>query len=365
MVIPFTTSGVRGRGLRNGMRFRVSIATETGNAGPVGPLSLCDGVVTLRPSRPADVPALLAGRDEQQRRFLGRGDENPRPTFCILAAEEIAGWVDYDRDVEHDWLGRDEVNVGYALFPAYRARGLATRSVQLLMHHLALGGAWNTASLLIDPENLPSLAVANRANFVPTGHVRGQHYFRRAVPPLSYSDGVVEIRRQRPDDLDRHLGAIDDAQIDWLWTPGDRQLWEAMTPERQRAHQLAHLQRSHDSFGEGPLWRFSVDAGDKQYVAYVDCNLASPQVTAGEANISYVSHPSFRRRGLAGRAVVLVLAFLADHTGAREAHLVIDAENEASLGVAHHVGTSDRERFVDSDGRTKVRHVIEIRRPKF
>ncbi len=96
----------------------------------------------------------------------------------------------------------------------------------------------------------------------------------------------------------------------------------------------------------------------------LDCNLASPQVVVGKANISYVSHPSFRRHGFAGRAVVLVLPFLADHTGAREAHLVIDAENEPSLGAAHHVGASDRERFVDSGGRTKVHHVIEIRRLK-
>ncbi len=346
------------------MRFKMSLVTEIGNASSVGPSTLRDGAVTLRPSRPADVPALLAGRDEQRRQFLGTGDQNPHPTFCVLAADEIAGWVDYDHDAEHDWLGRDEVNVGYELFPAFRARGLATRSVQLLLHHLALDGGWSTASLLIDPENLPSLAVAQRANFVPTGHIRGQHYFRRGVPPLSYSDGVVEIRRQRPDDLDRHLGAIDDAQTDWLWLPGERQLWEAMAPGRQRAHQLAHLRRSQGTFGQGPLWRFSVDAGDEQYVAYVDCNLASPQVAAGEANISYVSHPSFRRQGFAGRAVALVLAFLADHTGAREAQLLIDAENEASLGVAHQVGASERERFVDTDGRTKVRHVIEIRRPK-
>ncbi len=120
------------------MRFKMSLATEIGNASSVGPSTLRDGAVTLRPSRPADVPALLAGRDEQRRQFLGTGDQNPHPTFCVLAADEIAGWVDYDHDAEHDWLGRDEVNVGYELFPAFRARGLATRSVQLLLHHLAL-----------------------------------------------------------------------------------------------------------------------------------------------------------------------------------------------------------------------------------
>jgi RimJ/RimL family protein N-acetyltransferase len=344
------------------MRFGMSVAPETSSDGAVDRSAVRDGVVTLRRSRPADVSALLSGRDEQRRRFLGPGEENPHPTFCILVGNEIAGWVDYDHDAEHDWLGSDEVNVGYELFPAFRGRGLATRSVQLLVHHLALGGVWSTASLLIDPDNLPSVAVAKRASFTPAGEIQGQRYFRRGVPPLRYSDRVVEIRRQRPDDLDRHLSAIDDTQIDWLWLAGERELWEAMTPERQRGHQPAHLQRSHDTFGEGPRWRFSVDAGDEHYVAYVECDLANPHVASGEANISYVSHPSFRRRGFASRAVALVLAFVGDHTGAREAHLVIDAENEPSLGVARKVGASERDRFVDADGRSKVRHVIEIRR---
>jgi RimJ/RimL family protein N-acetyltransferase len=340
----------------------MSVATETSRDGAVDRATVRDGVVTLRHSRPDDVPVLLAGRDEQRQRFLGPGEKNPHPTFCILVGDEIAGWIDYDHDAEHGWLGIDEVNVGYELFPAFRGRGLATRSLQLLIHHLAVGGIWSTASLLIDPENSPSLAVAKRSSFMSSGAIQGQRYFRRSVPPLRYSDGVVEIRRQRPNDLDRHLGAIDDTQIDWLWLPGERELWEAMTPEAQRAHQLAHLQRSHDTFGEGPEWRFSVDAGDEDYVAYVDCNLANPHVATGEANISYVSHPSFRRRGFASRAVLLVVAFIADHTGAREAHLVIDAENGASLGVAAKVGASESDRFVDTDGRSKIRHVIEIRR---
>ncbi len=52
---------------------------------------------------------------------------------------------------------------------------------------------------------------------------------------MRYTDGVVTIRRQRADDIDRHLEAIDDEQIDWLWEPGDRQKWEAQTPDQQRA----------------------------------------------------------------------------------------------------------------------------------
>lgn len=340
-----------------------SESTPRPMSGPVISSTLTDGIVTLRDSTPSDVPDLLAGRDDQRRRFLGLGSDEPQPSFCIVAEGEVTGWVDYDRHPDHSWLGGDEVNVGYELFPAFRGRGLATRSLQLMLHHLAVRGEHRVASLLIDPMNAPSLALATRVGFAASGEIGDQRYFRRVIPPLRYTDSVVEIRPQRPDDLERHLSAIDDAQIDWLWLPGERELWEAMTPERQRQHQLEYLRTSQATFGQGPKWRFSADAGDEQYVAYIDCDLANPDVPAGEANIAYVTHPSFRRRGFASRAVLLMLAFLADHTGAREAHLVIDAENDDSTRVAGGVGTYERERFVGRDGRIKVRYVVEITRP--
>jgi RimJ/RimL family protein N-acetyltransferase len=341
-----------------------SESTPRPTSGQLMSSALTDGIVTLRGSTPSDVPALLAGRDDQRRRFLGVGSDEPQPTFCIVAEGEVAGWVDYDRDADHSWLGIDEVNVGYELFPSFRGRGLATRALQLMLHHLAVRGEHRVASLLIDPANAPSLALATRAGYVASGEIGDQRYFRRDIPPLRYTDGVVEIRAQRPDDLERHLSAIDEAQIDWLWLPGDRELWEAMTPERQRERQLEYLRMSQAAFGQGPKWRFSVDAGEERYVAYVDCDLANPDVPPGEANIAYVTHPSFRRRGFATRAVLLVLAFLADHTGAREAHLVIDAENDDSIRVADGVGSYERERFAGPNGRVKVRYVIEITRPR-
>ncbi len=326
--------------------------------------TLTDGIVTLRGSTPSDVPTLLAGRDDQRRRFLGVGSDKPQPTFCIVTDGELAGWVDYDRDADHSWLGIDEVNVGYELFPPFHGRGFATRALQLMLHHLAVRGEHWDASLLIDPANAPSLALATRAGYVSSGQIGDQRYFRRDIPPLRYADGVVEIRAQRRDDLERHLSAIDDAQIDWLWLPGERELWEAMTPQRQREHQLQYLRTSQETFGQGPKWRFSVDAGEQRYVAYVHCDLANPDVPPGEANIAYVTHPSFRRRGFATRAVLLVLAFLADHSGAPEAQLVIDAENDDSIRVADGVGSYQRERFAAAKGRVKVRYVVEITRPR-
>jgi RimJ/RimL family protein N-acetyltransferase len=322
---------------------------------------MSDGVVAIRATTEGDFDGLVAGRDELSCRFLGLGVDAPWPSACILIDDRLAGWVDYRHEEDQRWLSRDEVDLGYQLFPEFRGRGLATRAVQLLTHHLAMRTTWSMASLLIDPGDEASLALAKRTGFSEADRVGDQRYFRRPVPPVIYTDGVVTIRRQRIDDLEMHLEAIDDLQIDWLWLPGHRQEWESKSRDERRAYQLAHLERSHLSFGYGPEWRFSVDGAGVNYIAYVDCNLANDDVPHGEANISYVAHPAFRSRGYVARSVRLILRFLRDHTGAREAHIVIDAENEPSLRVARAVGAAELERSIDANGRTMIRHVLRIR----
>ena len=185
------------------------------------------------------------------------------------------------------------------------------------------------------------------------------------VPPETVvSDGFLTLRRQSPDDLEAHLSGTDDAQIDWLWDPGDREAWERLTAVEQREHQRRHLESVSASFGPGPKWCFSVDAPDASYVAYVDCDLASPNVPAGQANISYAVHPDHRGKGYGSRAVRLVCRFLEGHTEAREAHLVVAPGNVASLRVARAVGAVETGSLVDAHGRPMLRHVIELRRAR-
>lgn len=183
------------------------------------------------------------------------------------------------------------------------------------------------------------------------------------MPAPSYTDGVVTIRRQQPSDLEADLEAKDDEQIDRLWMPGQRELWEAMTPVEQRAHARAGLVANHDRFGRGPKWTFGVDGPTTPNVACVDCDLANAHVPAGEANISYAAHPAHRGARHVSRAVRLVLAFLRDNTGAPRAHLIADVDNVASVRVAVAVGARPVGSWVDDQGRTVVRHVIEIDRP--
>lgn len=215
-------------------------------------------MVTLRSPEPGDAQVLIAGRDQVFHRWLGPGSDNPQPTACIEVAGDIVGWVDYDS--EREWLQPGEVNIGYNVFAPYRGNGHATRAVQLLNHHLAVRTGTRMATLVIDADNLRSLALARRLQFELTRTDEGQHHFARPVPPLTYSDGVVVIRPPLLDDLDADLDAKDDRQIDWMWLPGERETWTAMNPRQRRDHARRRLQRRRDDFGTGPKWTFSVDA---------------------------------------------------------------------------------------------------------
>jgi len=320
---------------------------------------ITDGVVTIRSPEPGDTVALIAGHDDESRRWLGRADIEPKPAAVIVHDGEVAGWVDYDD--EREWLLPGEVNIGYGVVPGCRGRGYATRAVQLLVHHLALNTAVHTGTLLIHRDNARSLAVASRLDFVPRGDIDDSRYFKRRLPIFPYTDGSITIRKLGVEDIDMDLAAKDDEQIDWLWEPGHREHWESMSSGEQREHALRGLEQSNASFGAGPKWSFAVDARDVEYAAYVDCDLANPHVPNGEANISYSAHPEQRGKGYVSRGVLLVTRFLRDNTGAGEAHILVDVDNAASLRVARAVGAVERERYVNRQGRTMVRHVIALR----
>lgn len=122
---------------------------------------------------------LVAGRGEESRRWLGPGDDDPKPTACIVVDGVIVGWVDYD--TEHDWLGPGEANVGYGVFARHQGKGYATRALLLLLRHLATTADVRTATLSIDPANDRSLRVAERAGFVDQGMRGSSRYFTTVV----------------------------------------------------------------------------------------------------------------------------------------------------------------------------------------
>ena len=139
------------------------------------------GVVTLRPSKGEDVPLIIAGRDAVFRRFIGEGSAVPCPNFCVVVDGSLVGWADYDRDEDRWWLAPEEVNIGYHVFPNHRGHGYATRAVGLVLAHLRDDTDVGVATLLIHPENSPSIAIAQRHGFERVDDVAGRTFWRRPL----------------------------------------------------------------------------------------------------------------------------------------------------------------------------------------
>jgi RimJ/RimL family protein N-acetyltransferase len=135
--------------------------------------------VSIRPLDRGDADRLIAGRDEEWRRWLGPGRDIPDPAACIVVADDVVGWIDYCGGL--GWLQTGEVNIGYNVFAAHRCKGYASRALELLIGYLDECTAVHTATLLIDPCNAPSLAIARHAGFSLSGHVGRGCYFKRLV----------------------------------------------------------------------------------------------------------------------------------------------------------------------------------------
>ncbi len=109
---------------------------------------------------------------------MGEGSPQPTPTACIVVDEQIVGWIDYD--IDGDWLEAGEVNIGYSVFAQHRGQGYGARALELLVRHLKVHTEFATATLLIDPMNGPSLALAAKAGFVRHDEVDGQWLLKRS-----------------------------------------------------------------------------------------------------------------------------------------------------------------------------------------
>jgi RimJ/RimL family protein N-acetyltransferase len=151
---------------------------------------LSDGFVLLRPLTLADTETHLMGEDEALARWLSGGPgtwgtvrahigqcieawraEAPWRTFGIADARSgrLAGTIDVNTALPS--LAPGVVNLAYGLYPEWRGRGFARRSVALALTFAREAFHSRTAVLRIDPSNVPSIAVARRCGFEFIGEV--------------------------------------------------------------------------------------------------------------------------------------------------------------------------------------------------
>ena len=150
------------------------------------------------------------------------------------------------------------------------------------------------------------------------------------IPELT--DGVIRLRPFTRDDVDAHLAGDDEEQINWLNSghPSTRQSVTDWIARNQ--HSWEH---------GGPVYNFGIfEIETATLVGMVEANADSQQlrgVNQGEANISYSLYPAGRGRGLASRAVGLVMRFLAAN-GFSAGIIRAEEANIRSVAVARRCG---------------------------
>jgi len=298
---------------------------------PHAPPTLTDGVVTLRAHRRTDIPAIVRqGQDADMVRWT----RVPVP-YAVRDAEDYltaaaAGWArssgytfavevsgEYAGAIDLRPQGRGAAEVGYALGPWARGRGVMSRALRLTL-------GWGFEILGLDVVlwqaqvgNWASRRVAWSVGFRVEGTVRGllPHREQRVDawvgslrredervpahpwldPPLLYGERVT-LRAHRDSDAPRIVEACRDGSTrHWLST-----LPAPYTEDDARNHLLQI--RSQQAAGTAVYW--AVTAPEDDLMAGEMCLFVRDD-TGRQGEVGYWAHPRARGRGLTTAAVRL------------------------------------------------------------
>jgi RimJ/RimL family protein N-acetyltransferase len=140
--------------------------------------------ITLRALTDEDVEAHNSGEDELTVRWLNGAPGTAETTaahfhqladnaraergkrgFGVCLDDRLAGYVDCDPDVV-DGLEPGDVNIGYAVHPWARGRGVAGEAVRLILEYMRANRIGTRAAIRVDPRNIASVRVAEKSGFV-------------------------------------------------------------------------------------------------------------------------------------------------------------------------------------------------------
>lgn len=156
---------------------------------PLPANTLTDGVIVISPLRWDDVDPHLAGEDDELVRWLVGGPASratvhahvrrsierwatggPKLSFGIRVdrGTTLCGTIDADLDA---MPATRQAGLSYGLYPQFRRRGLATRAVRLVCRYLGERGDVDRVLIDVDPANVASSRVAERAGFRFVRHI--------------------------------------------------------------------------------------------------------------------------------------------------------------------------------------------------
>ena len=134
-----------------------------------------DGDVVLRPFVDEDVPAIVAACQDPE---IPRWTSVPTPyteadaRAFLMGAPSVHTFAVVDRDtgallgsVGFQVLDHSRATFGYWVAREARGRGVATRALRLLVRHAAYEHGLARLQLIVEPENVASIRVAENAGF--------------------------------------------------------------------------------------------------------------------------------------------------------------------------------------------------------
>ncbi len=143
------------------------------------------------------------------------------------------------------------------------------------------------------------------------------------------TDSVITLRCLVEHDAEAHLAGEDDDMVRWL-SGGPGSLDNLLSWIRQNREQWAT---------EGPRRNFGVfDVTSTALVGNAEAHLDLPGLAPGAVNISYGVFPAWRGRGIALRAVTLILHWLQTQPSRTKAVIRVAPDNIHSLRVPETLG---------------------------
>lgn len=112
--------------------------------------------------------------------------------FGVWVDGRLGGYVDYTPDLD-DGLEADDVALAYAVHPWARGRGVAVEAVRLVCGVLRADRIGTRAAIRVEPENLASVRVAQKAGFRYVRDFRSGRDSRPDGEPTTFSLYLLEL----------------------------------------------------------------------------------------------------------------------------------------------------------------------------